>query len=79
MGEKKDKMMRFTNKDLKNMIVPLFLEQLPDKLVGMADTLAVRLLQRAYEGGITFFDTARAYSDSEEKTAYFIRSCKCLK
>lgn len=29
--------------------------------------LSVRLLQRAYEGGITFFDTARAYSDSEEK------------
>ena len=25
------------------------------------------LLRRAYEGGITFFDTARAYSDSEEK------------
>jgi predicted aldo/keto reductase-like oxidoreductase len=28
---------------------------------------AVKLLQRAYEGGIRFFDTARAYSDSEEK------------
>lgn len=28
---------------------------------------AVRILQRAYEGGMTFFDTARAYSDSEEK------------
>ncbi len=28
---------------------------------------AVKLLQKAYEGGITFFDTARAYSDSEEK------------
>ncbi len=28
---------------------------------------AVRILRRAYEGGITFFDTARAYSDSEEK------------
>jgi len=28
---------------------------------------AVRLLRRAYEGGIRFFDTARAYSDSEEK------------
>lgn len=29
--------------------------------------VAVRLLRRAYEGGMTFFDTARAYSDSEEK------------
>ncbi len=28
---------------------------------------AGRLLRRAYEGGMRFFDTARAYSDSEEK------------
>ena len=28
---------------------------------------ACRLLRRAYEGGMTYFDTARAYSDSEEK------------
>ena len=28
---------------------------------------AVKILQKAYEGGITFYDTARAYSDSEEK------------
>lgn len=28
---------------------------------------AVAILRRAYEGGMTFFDTARAYSDSEEK------------
>lgn len=28
---------------------------------------AVKLLRRAYEGGMNFFDTARAYSDSEEK------------
>ena len=28
---------------------------------------AVDILHRAYEGGMTFFDTARAYSDSEEK------------
>ena len=28
---------------------------------------AVRLLRRAYEGGMTYFDTARAYSDSEYK------------
>lgn len=31
---------------------------------------AVRLLRRACEGGIRFFDTARAYSDSEEKMGY---------
>ena len=28
---------------------------------------AIKILQRAYEGGMTFFDTARAYTDSEEK------------
>lgn len=28
---------------------------------------AIHLLHKAYEGGMTFFDTARAYSDSEEK------------
>ena len=28
---------------------------------------AVHLLRRAYDGGIRFFDTARAYTDSEEK------------
>lgn len=28
---------------------------------------AVSILRRAYEGGMTFFDTARAYTDSEEK------------
>ena len=31
---------------------------------------AARLLTRALEGGMTFFDTARAYSDSEEKIGY---------
>ena len=38
---------------------------LPIQRVSMKE--AVAILQRAYEGGMTFFDTARAYSDSEEK------------
>ena len=29
--------------------------------------VAVKLLREAYEGGMRFFDTARAYTDSEEK------------
>ena len=29
--------------------------------------VATKLLRRAYDGGMRFFDTARAYSDSEEK------------
>lgn len=31
---------------------------------------AAHLLRRAYDGGITFFDTARSYTDSEEKIRY---------
>ena len=31
---------------------------------------AVHLLRKAYDGGMTFFDTARAYSDSEKKMAH---------
>ena len=38
---------------------------LPIQRVDM-DT-AVRILRKAYEGGMTYFDTARAYTDSEEK------------
>ena len=38
---------------------------LPVQRVSMQQ--AVKILQRAYEGGMTFFDTARAYSNSEEK------------
>ena len=28
---------------------------------------AIRLVHKAYDGGVRFFDTARAYSDSEHK------------
>jgi aryl-alcohol dehydrogenase-like predicted oxidoreductase len=28
------------------------------------------LLRKAYEAGVNFFDTARSYSDSEEKIGY---------
>lgn len=38
---------------------------LPVQRVGMED--ACRLLRKAYDNGINYFDTARAYSDSEEK------------
>ncbi len=31
---------------------------------------AARLLRKAVDGGMTYFDTARAYSDSEEKLGY---------
>ena len=38
---------------------------LPSQRISEAE--AVRLLHKAYDGGINFFDTARAYSDSEQK------------
>ena len=44
---------------------------LPVQRVNM-DT-AVQILHRAYDGGMRFFDTARAYSDSEEKLEMCIR------
>ena len=33
----------------------------------VSEEAAVGLLRRAFEGGMTFFDTARAYSNSEER------------
>ncbi len=35
----------------------------------VSDEYAAMLLRKAYDNGITFFDTARAYSDSEKKIA----------
>ncbi len=41
---------------------------LPIQRDSMEDAAAI--LRKAYEGGMRFFDTARAYSDSEEKIGY---------
>lgn len=37
---------------------------------------AITILQKAYEGGMRFFDTARAYSDSEEKLGNAFQNIK---
>ncbi len=37
---------------------------------------AVRLLKKAYNHGVTFFDTARAYTDSEEKVGEAFRGMR---
>lgn len=44
--------MRFSNKDLKNMIIPLFLEQLLVMLVGIADTLVISYVGEAAVSGV---------------------------
>lgn len=43
----------FSNRELKNMIVPLFLEQLLVMLVGMADTLVVSYVGEAAVSGVS--------------------------
>ena len=40
---------------------------LPIQRISKAD--AAHILRKAYEGGINYFDTARFYTDSEEKIA----------
>ncbi|MBQ4381567.1 MAG: aldo/keto reductase [Oscillospiraceae bacterium] len=47
---------------------------LPIQRISRAE--AVRLLLRAYDGGVTYFDTARAYSDSEEKVGAAFRGMR---
>ncbi len=37
---------------------------------------AAKLLRKAYDNGINFFDTARAYSDSEEKVGYAFKGIR---
>ncbi len=45
--------MRFTNKDLKNMIIPLFFEQLLVMLVGIADTFVVSYVGESAVSGVS--------------------------
>ncbi|MFW6159056.1 MAG: aldo/keto reductase [Planctomycetota bacterium] len=42
--------------------------RLPIQRIGFDD--AKRLLRKAVDGGVTFFDTARGYTDSEAKLGY---------
>lgn len=48
-----EKQMPFSGKDLQNMIVPLFLEQLLVMLVGIADTLVVSYAGEAAVSGVS--------------------------
>jgi putative MATE family efflux protein len=51
--QKDCQMERFTNKDLKKMIAPLFFEQLLVMLVGMADTLVISYAGEAAVSGVS--------------------------
>ena len=48
-----DKQIPFSGKDLRNMIVPLFLEQLLVMLVGIADTLVVSYAGESAVSGVS--------------------------
>ena len=47
---------------------------LPIQRIGKEE--AAFLLKKAYDGGIRYFDTARAYSDSEEKIGYALKDVR---
>lgn len=47
----------FSNHDLKNMIIPLFLEQLLVMLVGLADTLVVSFVSEAAVSGVSLVNS----------------------
>lgn len=47
---------------------------LPIQRIGKEE--AAVLLKKAYDGGIRYFDTARAYSDSEEKIGYALKDVR---
>ncbi len=42
----------------------------------VSDEEAVKIIRRAYDGGITFFDTARAYTDSEHKLGLALKEAR---
>ena len=49
--------MTFTNKDLKNMIIPLFFEQLLVRLVGIIDTFIVSFVGESAVSGVSLVNS----------------------
>ena len=47
----------FSNKDLKNLIIPLFLEQLLTILVGLADTFVISFVSEAAVSGVSLVNS----------------------
>ena len=50
----------FSNKDLKNLIVPLFLEQLLMALVGIADVFVIGFVGEAAVSGVSLVNSFNA-------------------
>ena len=47
----------FSNKDLKNLIIPLFLEQLLTILVGLVDTFVISFVSEAAVSGVSLVNS----------------------
>ena len=47
----------FRNRDLKNLIIPLFLEQLLTILVGLADTFVISFVSEAAVSGVSLVNS----------------------
>ena len=47
----------FSNRDLKNLIIPLFMEQLLVMLVGVADTFIVSFVSEAAVSGVSLVNS----------------------
>ncbi len=58
----------FSNRDLKNMILPLFLEQLLVMLVGMVDTFVVSYAGEAAVSGVALVEAVNFSVSMEEKS-----------
>ncbi len=60
----------FTNQDLKNMIVPLFFEQLLVMLVGIMDTFIVSYVGEAAVSGVSLVNSFNEYPKLDEVLKY---------
>lgn len=65
--------MTFTNKDLKNMIIPLFLEQLLVMLVGIVDTFIVSFVGESAVSGVSLVNSFNTVF------IYILIYCTCIR
>lgn len=68
----------FSNKDLKNLIIPLFLEQLLTILVGLADTFVISFVGEAAVFGVFFPDCKNVFRSSCDSSLFPKRERRTL-